>query len=142
MGRDGSSMSNIISIEELRKEFLEKTKPKDVKEFVEKQQELLEKFMRKCQELEEKLNHANEIISNMGSSLVVGNTNDEELICVQQIEMIKQASLKRELDINEVKKLDLLIKNLRLIRSQPTGVNDTTIRDVSETDLIALAKGD
>ena len=37
---------------------------------------------------------------------------------------------------------DLLIKNLRLIRSQPTGVNDTTIRDVSETDLIALAKGD
>ena len=135
-------MSNIISIEELRKEFLEKTKPKDVKEFVEKQQELLEKFMRKCQELEEKLNHANEIISNMGSSLVVGNTNDEELICVQQIEMIKQASLKRELDINEVKKLDLLIKNLRLIRSQPTGVNDTTIRDVSETDLIALAKGD
>ena len=142
MGRSGSSMSNIISIEELRKEFLEKTKPKDVKEFVEKQQELLEKFMRKCQELEEKLNHANEIISNMGSSLVVGNTNDEELICVQQIEMIKQASLKRELDINEVKKLDLLIKNLRLIRSQPTGVNDTTIRDVSETDLIALAKGD
>lgn len=142
MDRSGSSMSNIISIEELRKEFLEKTKPKDVKEFVEKQQELLEKFMRKCQELEEKLNHANEIISNMGSSLVVGNTNDEELICVQQIEMIKQASLKRELDINEVKKLDLLIKNLRLIRSQPTGVNDTTIRDVSETDLIALAKGD
>ena len=142
MDRSGSSMSNIISIEELRKEFLEKTKPKDVKECVEKQQELLEKFMRKCQELEEKLNHANEIISNMGSSLVVGNTNDEELICVQQIEMIKQASLKRELDINEVKKLDLLIKNLRLIRSQPTGVNDTTIRDVSETDLIALAKGD
>ena len=44
-------MSNVISIDELRKEFLAKSKPKDLKEFVEKQQELLEKFMRENETL-------------------------------------------------------------------------------------------
>lgn len=134
-------MSNIISIEELRREFLEKTKPKDVKEFVEKQQELLEKFMRKCQDLEKQLEHANTLITGMGTSLVIGNSNDEELICLKQIKSIKEESDKRSLDLNEVKKLDLLIKNLRLIRSQPTENIGNTTRDVSEADLIAIAKG-
>lgn len=133
-------MSNLISIEELRKEFLEKSKPKDVKEFVQKQQELLEKFMRECTQLKKQLEHANELLKNNTSGLLIGQLNEEELICVEQIKILKERSQTRELDINDVKKLDLLIKNLRLIRSQPTeNSQEVPFRDVSEVDLVAIA---
>lgn len=136
-------MSNLISIEELRKEFLEKNKPADLKEFVEKQQLLLEKYMRLSASLQEQLNHANDVIKNMGSNLTIKtDSNDEEFICIEQISILKERSRTKELDINDVKKLDLLIKNLRLIREQSTSKVDTAIRDVSEIDLLAIAKGD
>jgi esterase/lipase len=135
-------MSNVISIEELRREFLEKSKPADVKEFVHKQQELLEKYIRMSQDLQKQLDHANDIIKTMGSPLLIGNSQDEEFICVEQIKILKERSQTRELDINDVKKLDLLIKNIRLIRSQPTENSSTTVRDVSETDLLLAARGD
>jgi len=134
-------MSNILSIEELRKEFLAKSKPKDVKEFVEKQQELLEKFIRETEDLKKQLAHANEIIKTLGSPLTLQGDNTEELICVEQIKILKDRSRTRELDINDVKKLDLLIKNLRLIRSQPTDNINTSYRDVSEEELLAIATG-
>ncbi len=134
-------MSNVYSIEDLRKEFLEKSKPKDVKEFVEKQQDLLEKFMRENSELKKQLDHANEIIKSMGSPLLISNENDEELICIEQIRILKDRSRSKELDINDVKKLDLLIKNLKLIRSEPTANINANYRDVSEEDLLAIATG-
>ena len=134
-------MSNIISIEELRKEFLAKSKPKDVKEFVEKQQELLENFMQENINLKQQLSHANEIIKSMGTPLVLGTENEEELICIQQIKILRERSNTRELDINDVKKLDLLIKNIRLIRSQPTDNINASYKDVSEEDLLAIASG-
>lgn len=132
-------MSNIISIEELRKEFLEKSKPKDVKEFVQKQQELLEKFMRECQELKKQLEHANDVIKNLGNPLTLNKDNSEELICIEQIQILKDRSKTRELDINDVKKLDILIKNLRLIRSQPTDNISVPYKDLSDSELIAIA---
>lgn len=134
-------MSNIISIEELRKEFLAKSKPKDVKEFVEKQQELLENFMQENVNLKQQLSHANEIIKSMGAPLILGTENEEELICIQQIKILRERSNTRELDINDVKKLDLLIKNIRLIRSQPTDNINASYKDVSEEDLLAIAAG-
>lgn len=134
-------MSNVISIDELRKEFLAKSKPKDLKEFVEKQQELLEKFMRENETLKKQLVHANEIIKSVGSPLALGNENEEELICVEQIKILKERSKTRELDINDVKKLDLLIKNLRLIRSSSKGEIIADYKDVNEKELLEIAAG-
>lgn len=137
-------MAEIISIAELRKEFLTKSKAADIHEFVHKQQELLERYINMSNDLQKQLEHANEIIKSMGSPLLIkgSDDNNEEFICVEQIRILKDRSQSRELDINDVKKLDLLIKNLRLIRSQPTENNNTTIRDVSEVDLLAAARGD
>ena len=136
-------MAEIISIEELRKEFLEKSKPADVKEFVHRQQELLEKYIKMAKDLQKQLEHANDVIKSMGSPLLIGGTTqDEEFICVEQIKILKERSTSRELDINDVKKLDLLIKNLRLLRSQPTSNVENNSRDVSDIDLISIARGD
>lgn len=132
-------MSNIISIEQLRKEFLEKNKSKDLPAFAAKQQELLEKLVKEKESLEQQLSHANEIIKTLGQPLSLSKDNEEELICIEQIKILKIRSSQRELDINEVKKLDLLIKNLRLIRSQPTDNIKTDYRDISEVELVAIA---
>lgn len=127
----------IVSIEELRKEMLGVN---DLQEFVYKQQELLEKYINENKKLQEKLDHCEKLLKS-NSHLLVNNTNDEEIICVQQIEILRKRSMEKELDINDVKKLDILIKNLNLIRSKPTDVIDVSSRDVSQEELLAIATG-
>lgn len=46
----------------------------------------------------------------------------EELIIAQQISRLQNSSEQRELTLEEVKKLDLYIKNYNLIKSQPTTI--------------------
>jgi malate/lactate dehydrogenase len=66
----------------------------------------------------------------------------EELICIEQIGILKQSSSKRELSLDEVKRLDLLNKNLRLIKDQSTqAVDHKDYRNVKEADLVAIAAG-
>lgn len=62
----------------------------------------------------------------------------EELICLEQIEILRAFSLKRELTLEEVKKLDILIKNLRLLREQSTQVIDIS-EGLSDEELIKIA---
>lgn len=64
----------------------------------------------------------------------------EELICIQQIKILHDRSIQRELSLEEVKKLDLLVKNLKLITESITDKNsENKIRDVSEDLLVSIA---
>ena len=64
----------------------------------------------------------------------------EENICMEQIHILKTNSSNRELSLDEVKRLDLLVKNLRLIREQSTQViNAGELGDVEEAALVAIA---
>lgn len=70
----------------------------------------------------------------------IKNITPEELICVEQINILQNRSAQRELSLEEVKKLDYLIKNLRLIKEQSTAnLASATYRDVTEEDLVAIA---
>ena len=60
----------------------------------------------------------NEIDSEANPDIVT----DEEAICVEQIRKIKENSSKRQLSTDEVKKLDILHKNLKLARGQDTRI--------------------
>ena len=67
-------------------------------------------------------------------------SNAEEMICIEQIDLLKQKSSSRELSLDEVKRLDLLVKNLRLIREQSTEViNTTDYKNLGEAELVAIA---
>ena len=134
-------MSKIYNIEELRREFLLKKSNEDKAEYMQRQQELIEKLIKENTQMQERLSHLESNLMVSASPLLIGNDNAEELICVEQIKILKDRSQSKELDINDVKKLDLLIKNLRLIRSQPTGNVNANYRDVSEADLVAIALG-
>ncbi len=67
--------------------------------------------------------------------------SDEEIICVTQIEKLKDIADKRSLTLEEVKMLDLLNKNLILIRKiEPQEPELKKPRDVPSADLIKLVK--
>lgn len=131
-------MSEVISIQDLKKEFAEKTKAKDLKVFAESQQRLLEKLMNENNQLKDKLNHLEKQMTTLDVAIKL---QPEEVICLQQIDLLKKRSESRELSLDEVKRLDLLIKNLRLIREQSTQVIDTKdYTEVKEDELVAIAR--
>lgn len=90
-----------------------------------------------------KLKKENEQLRNelvMAKSVTGKFPSTEELICIEQIAILRNRSVQRELSLEEVKKLDLLVKNLRLLQEQSTeNVNTNNVRDVSEALLVAVA---
>lgn len=90
--------------------------------------------------LKEKIAMLEKSLSEQSASKILGlDVAPEELICLEQIKLIENTSRSRELTLDEVKKLDLLIKNLRLIKNQSTENLNPSYRDVSEAELVAIA---
>jgi len=134
-------MADILDMQDLRKQFVEKTKLKDVKEFAEKQQDLIEKLLNDNKLLSEKVGHLEEMLKASAATIKVPMTV-EELICIEQIDLLRQKSRDRELSLDESKRLDIFIKNLRLIRNESTEViNTTNYSTLNEVELVAIATG-
>ncbi len=90
--------------------------------------------------LKEKVAALEKMLADSSTSKLLGlDVAPEELICLEQIKLIENTSRARELTLDEVKKLDLLIKNLRLIKNQSTENLNPSYRDVSEAELVAIA---
>ena len=124
-------MSDLKTIDELKKQFQESTKIKDVRQVAQSQQEIIDRLIQENELLKNKLAEMNNLMK---------MPSPEEIICIQQIEILKQASTKRELSLDEVKRLDLLVKNLRLVKEQSTeNVSSPKYRDVTEAELVAIA---
>lgn len=79
----------------------------------------------------------NEVDSDANPDIIT----DEEAICVEQIRRIKENSSVRQLSTDEVKKLDILHKNLKLARGQDSRISSKNLADsMSATDLANIAK--
>lgn len=108
---------------------------KATQEFISAQDAVIFQLKKENDLLKEKVTHL--------EGLLVKTTpvTPEELICVEQIDIIKQKSAGRELSLDEIKRLDLLIKNLRLVKEQSTQtIEHKDYRNVKETDLVAIAR--
>ena len=129
--------SEIIDIKELKKQ----ADAKSLQEFAVSQQHLIDKLTYENKRLQEKLSHLEQVLQQL--QMVEGavqRITPEELICIEQINILHNRSSQRELTLDEVKRLDLLIKNLRLIREVSTQVIDSVgHRDVKDEDLVRLA---
>jgi predicted nucleotidyltransferase component of viral defense system len=131
-------MSNVIDINELRKKAESISKPKDLKAFIEAQHELIGKLQRDLIFLQDKLKDAERLLLSAPKTQL--SVSPEEMICIEQIEMLRNRSYGRELSLDEVKRLDLLVKNLRLIREQSTQVlNTTAYEHIKEDELLSIA---
>lgn len=118
-------------IKSVKKEYI-----KSVKTFEESSLETINKLRQENETLKQKVFQLEHLISFQAT------VTPEELVCARQIQILKNTSDQRELTLDEVKRLDLLIKNLRLIKDQSTeNVSNPQYRDVTEADLVRIASG-
>lgn len=123
-------MSDVVSMADM----MAKMKMKELKEYSNAQFLLIGTLRKENLELKEKLEHMEHGLLKKAATL----PSDEELICVEQISILKNRSDQRELSLDEVKRLDLLIKNLRLLREQSTQVIESVdYTNMKEADLVA-----
>jgi hypothetical protein len=100
----------------------------------------MEKLCKQIENLKERNTHLENILKSMTRSGIVSDVSSEELICIEQIDIIKNRSSQRELTTDEVKKLDLLIKNLKLLRQESTVImSSQSYRSLDEGDLLSIA---
>jgi hypothetical protein len=105
----------------------------NLESFSSSQQELIAKLVQEKDFLLEKIAKLEK-----SSSVVTLGISAEEHICIEQLNILKQRSDTRELNLEEVKRLDLLIKNLRLIREQSTNIVNTVAENESDSYLLAI----
>lgn len=122
-------------------QFIKEAKKKELQEFTEKQLVTITKLQDENNFLKQKLGQLERMLVELEQrKMSFNNMQDEELICIEQIQVLKQKSSTRELSLDEAKRLDLFIKNLRLIREQSTEViNSTDYRDLGEEALVRIA---
>lgn len=134
-------MSDIVDISDLRKSLVEKTEKKDLTEFAEKQQQVIERLTFEIKTLKEKNQHLEHLLTSLSQGETVTQVTPEEMICIEQIQILKSKSSQRELSLEEAKRLDIFVKNLKVIRGDSSQVIDAPLLEkVTTDDLIAIAR--
>ena len=84
------------------------------------------------------LNNVRDIDTGKVTKLVL---TPEEEICTLQIQQLQAVSRERKLSLEEIKTLDLLIKNKRLLNKQSTANNtfETLPPELSDAELLEIA---
>lgn len=123
-------MSEIVSVNEMIEDVNQ--------HYVSAQYQLINSLQKENDILKEKVAYLEQTLQNRIIPAAIPIT-EEELICIEQIGILKTTSDKRELSLDEVKRLDLLIKNLRLIR-EPSNkeASFTDYTNMKEADLVAV----
>lgn len=135
-------MSNIVDIKTLRDQFEEKIKSENLQEFATSQQKLIEKLLLENKRIQDKNKHLEQVMKQLSSlDGVVSRISPEEMICIEQINILHNRSADRELTLDEVKRLDLLVKNLRLIRDVSSQTVDILSHGETKVEeLVAIAR--
>lgn len=80
------------------------------------------------------------LLKECGMDYEASEISDEEALCVQEIIKLKKYSDDRELSTDEIKKFDLLNKNLRLIRGQVKRGKSSNLNHLSDEELMEQFK--
>lgn len=113
------------NITEIFNEFKTKVE-KD--QFVAKQHETIELLVEKNKQLSAEVEHLKKLLINSVPMLTQESSvskiiiTPEEAVIESQIQIIQDRSYNQELTLEDVKKLDLLIKNKRLVKEQSTTI--------------------
>lgn len=93
---------------------------KDLQEFAEQQHKEIVRLLSVNKKLEEEIEHLKKIVSSNESFLIKKPQvlSNEELICIEQINILKVASTQGPLTLEECKKFAEYVKTLRTIRGK------------------------
>lgn len=118
----------------------------ELQEYSNKQYTALQKAADKIKQQEDEIQHLRELLTNatplMGQGPVEKRIiTPEEAICEKQISLLQERGMTKELTLEEVKRLDLLIKNLRLVQGKgPKTLEAISIpKNFNHIDLLKLA---
>lgn len=138
-------MAKVIQIAEIAKEF------KDIKElsnYCIAQYAALESATGEITKLKAEIAHLQQLLT--ASVQVIGDSNvikiikSSELMIVEaQIKLLSDRAMNKELTLEEVKTLDLLVKNKRLLSDESAPLDaskDKPKRQLSEAQLISIAR--
>lgn len=129
-------MSEISTVTDIR-EYFATSDEQELRQYSMTLYKTMEALKKENDILLEKVSYLESVLSSKASATIIPSS-DEEIICIEQINVLKSKSASRELSLDEVKRLDLLIKNLRLIRSQSTNAIDVTdYSNLKEESLVA-----
>lgn len=134
-------MSNkVVDIVALRKQFAENLSIEEWQGFARKQHEIIEHLQEQIKLLSNKNSQLENLISSKFDGNLITHLTDEEQICIEQISRLQKQSMERQLTLEEVKRLDLLVKNLKLIREESTIVVNNLSDNMKEADLVTLIR--
>lgn len=136
-------MSDIIDISALHKQFKEE---RNKLAFVEAQHKTIHTLKNVIEQQKAEIEHLKELLVNSvpieGHNVERVIVTVEEALCDDQIKLIQQRSIGVELSLEDVKKLDLLIKNKRLIDEKKSDVESTARKVVlPNSSLLSIIDG-
>lgn len=122
---------------------------KDLVAYCNSQYIALQGATEKIKKLEEEITHLQQLLASTTQLLNDPNVSKiikspELAICEAQLEILQNRALQKELTLEEVKTLDLLVKNKRLLTGESTTIDGSSKKkkynDVSDAELVAIAK--
>lgn len=128
-------MSDIIDISNLNKEFKEEA---DKQKFLEVQTKTILELSKQNKQLQEEITHLKQLLSENSFNPPVEKiiVTPEQALIDSQIDIIQTRSYLQELSLEDVKKLDLLLKNKFLIKKD----SPETIKGDSKPQKLSLSK--
>lgn len=105
--------------------------------------QIVQQLTEKIQVKEEEIAHLHKLLNNQFSTenVIAFHMTDEELIADIQLRKLKEQAQTRDLNLDEIKKFDLLVKNKRLAQGNATVIESqkSNLQALSKTELIQIA---
>lgn len=102
----------------------------------------IQKLKNENDKLQNEINKLKVLLKELDPDADVSEISDQEIICIEQIKKLREYSKQRELTNDEIRNLDLLVKNIRLIRGESGRTRSGgNTKNLSEKELEAIIKG-
>lgn len=135
--------SNTLNIQDIETQYQDSALKVQVEGYQKKNIKLFERIQKLEDSLklkEEEIKHLKDLLDSSVPSYTPNFVvNDEEVIAIKQLELLKQASQIRPLSLEEVRIYDLLVKNKRLAQGDSTNIVDTVKLPKDKAKLIEIA---
>lgn len=136
-------MADIFNISE----FIKKAQEDELKEYCKKQYAVIEKSYNRVKELEHQVAHLEQLLRdgmpllNPVQSIII---TPEQGLLERQVELLSEIGLDKHLSLEETKRLDLLLKNLNIIKGKPHDLpgKPIEIKKLSTSELLKIASDD
>lgn len=116
-------MGDVVSITTLAGEF---SSQQELQTYCNKQYQALGEAANRIKQLEQEIEHVKHLLITQSALVTFTDITLEEKICLAQIAILESRCAGKELTLEEIKKFDLLVKNLQIIRENNPKTLDVT----------------